>query len=186
MKCTKCSRQARASFRQIGNLCENHFIELIEKRVRKQLRTGKIIKKNDRILFINNESKEYYAGYHLLKSIIKGLPVKIEIKKSKSLNPKPAKKYDKVIVPWSLDDEAEEFINLLFNKKKPKKFSKKSVKLLHNVSEEEIELFAKIKRFKYRKTKKSKIKQMLDKLENRYPGYKFSLLNSTKQMKGLK
>ena len=185
MKCAKCKMPAKAKFKHTGNLCQNHFLELIEKRVRKGLRTQKLIKKNDKILFIDNKSKEYYVSNYLLKSIIKNLPVKIDTKKSKKLTLASAK-HNKIIIPWSLDDEAEEFLELIFNKKQPLKFNKKALKLLGNVSEEEIELFAKIKRFKYKKTSKSKIKQMLDKMENKYPGYKFSLLNSIKQIKELK
>lgn len=185
MKCRKCKTQAKANFKQTGPLCENHFIEMIEKRVRKELRTKKLIQKNDKILFINNGSKEYFVSNYLLKSIIKNLPVKINAKKSSKLNLISAK-HNKIIIPWSLDDEAEEFLEFIFNKNKPKKLSKKAIKMLKNVSDEEIELFAKIKRFKYKKTIKSKIKHMLDKLENKYPGYKFSLLNSIKQMKELK
>ncbi|MBN2111570.1 hypothetical protein JW707_00570 [Candidatus Woesearchaeota archaeon] len=185
MKCFKCGRQAVASFRQIGSLCENHFLELIEKRVRKDMRTKRLIRKNDRILLINNESKEYHTGYYLLKRIIKDLPVKIETRKTSNLAAS-SKKHNKIIIPWSLDDEAEEFLNMVFSKKKPKKFSKKTIKLLKNVTEEEIEIFAKIKKFKCRKQAKPRIKKMLDELEKRYPGYKFSLLNSIKQMKELK
>lgn len=185
MRCMKCPKKSEINLRHMGRLCSSHFLELIEKRARKRLRTKKLIKKNDRILFINNESKEHYVGEFLLKSIIKDLPVKIEVKKSKTiaLNNNITKKYSKIIVPWSLDDEAEEFLNSLFNRKKPKSFSKKSVKLLKNLSEEEIDAFAKIKRFKYKKKPKSKIKKMLDSLEQKYPGYKFSLLNSIAQLK---
>jgi tRNA(Ile)-lysidine synthase TilS/MesJ len=178
MKCIKCRGKAGISLRHIGSVCRTCFLEIIEKRVRKEFRTKKLIKKNDRILMIDNGSKEFAVGEYLLNNIIKNLPAKIEIKKSS----KSTKKYDKIIIPWSLDDECEEFLNMVFNKKKQPKFSKKAIKLLMNVSDEEIGLFAKIKGFKHKKRKKSKIKQMLDLLEKRYPGYKFSLLNSTKAL----
>lgn len=212
MKCIKCSRKSQSNFRHIGPLCRECFLKVIEKRLRKDIRASKAIQKNDKILLINNESKEYYVGEFLLKSIIKQLPVKIDIKKSKSLEipQNISKKYGKIIIPWSLDDEAEEFLNEVVgknkikaknqnkNKKKIKKptESKKEIRLLKNISEEEIAFFAKIKRFKYKtaklKTKygnpvpsRSKTKKMLDELEKKYPGYKFSLLNSIKQVKSL-
>ncbi len=137
-----------------------------------------LIRKNDRILMVDDGSKEFVVGKYLLKNIIKNLPVEITVKKSA----KTAKEYDKIIIPWSLDDEAEEFLGIVFNKKKKQKQNKKIIKLLINLSDEEIELFAKIKGFKYRKKPKSKIKEMLDLLEKRYPGYKFSLLNSIKAL----
>jgi len=199
MKCIKCNRKSQSNFRHIGPLCRECFLKVIEKRLRKDIRAAKSIQKNDKILLINNESKEYYVGEFLLKSIIKQLPVKIYVKKSKSLKmpQKISKKYDKIIIPWSLDDEAEEFLNNIVgknqNKSKKSAESKKEIRILKNISEEEIEFFAKIKKFKYKsaetKTKaaksRSKTKKMLDELEKRYPGYKFSLLNSIKQVKSL-
>ncbi len=184
MKCIKCRGKAGISLRHIGSVCRTCFLEIIEKRVRKDFRTKKLIRKNDRILMIDNGSKEFAVGGYLLNNIIKNLPVKItKIKTNKTILPKKTtKKYDKIIIPWSLDDECEEFLNMVFNKKKRSKFSKKTIKPLMNVSDEEIELFAKIKGFKYKKRPKSKIKKMLDLLEKRYPGYKFSLLNSTKAL----
>jgi tRNA(Ile)-lysidine synthase TilS/MesJ len=181
MGCIKCSKKAEiTNLKHIGPACRSCFLKIIEKRVRKGLRTKKLIKKNDRILLIDNGSKEAKAGEFLLKSIIKDLPVKIDAKKAKKIS--STKKYDKIIMPWSLDDEAEQFLSMVFNKKKHAKYAKKAVKLLKSLSEEEIEQFAKIKRFKYKKKQRSKTKQMLDKLEKRYPGYKFSLLNSIKQL----
>ena len=183
MECIKCRKKAGISLRHIGSVCKSCFLKIVEKRVRKELRTKKLIRKNDRILVVDNGSKEFAVGHYLLKNIIKNLPVKIaKIKTNKAILPKTTKKYDKVIIPWSLDDEAEDFLNALFNSKKQTKSSKKAIKLLMNISDEEIGLFAKIKKFKYRKRKKSKIKQMLDMLEKRYPGYKFSLLNSIKAL----
>ena len=180
MKCIKCGKKPEISLSHIGKLCRPCFLGIIEKRVRKGLRIKKLIRKNDRILVVDNGSKESAVGGYLLKNIIKDLPVKItKIKTSKAITPKTTKRYDKVIIPWSLDDEAEEFLEMLFNKKKKAKPGKKTIKLLKNVSEEEIELFAKIRKFRFRKAKKTKIKQMLDNLEQRYPGYKFSLLKST-------
>lgn len=178
MECIKCRRKAGISLRHMGNLCRSCFLEIVEKRVRKELRTKRLIRKNDLILMVDDGSKEFVVGGYLLKNIIKNLPVKIDIKKSS----KNTEKYNKIIIPWSLDDEAEEFLDALFNKKKKQKQNKKIIKLLINLSDEEIKLFAKIKGFKYKKRPKSKIKKMLDLLEKRYPGYKFSLLNSTKAL----
>lgn len=181
-KCQKCGRKSSVNLRHIGPMCRCCFLEVIEKRVRKELRTGKLIRKNDRILFIDNGSKEFKVGYALLTSIIKDLPVKISIKKSKSIAASSAlsKKYDKIIAPWSLEDEDEQFLDFLFSRKKPKQMCRNAVKLLMNISEDEISAFAAIKGFKFREKPKSAVRKILDSLEKRYPGYKFSLLNSIK------
>jgi len=190
MECIKCSQKSSISMKHLGELCKTCFVEVIEKRVRKELRTKNPLKKNNKIVIINNASKESAVSEYLLKKIIKGLPVDITIKKSSKLNlpSKTVQKYDKIIIPWSLEDEAAEFLELLFNKTPITKFSKKSIKLLKVLSEEEITMYTKIKKLKYNKQskkKKSKVKIILDTLEKKYHGYKFSLLNSTRNIKGI-
>lgn len=186
MKCIKCCSNAGINLRHLGPLCSRCFAEIIEKRVRKGLRTKKVIRKNDKILVIDDRSMKSAVGKYLLKSIIKGLPVEIDIKKSKKPDISSAK-HTKIIVPWSLEDECEEFLKIVFEKKNPARFPKKAVKLLKNVSEDEIESFARIKKLKPNKKKKpkSKIREMLDKLEKNYPGYKFSLFKSAERIKSI-
>lgn len=190
MECIKCNQKSSISMKHLGDLCKPCFVKVVEKRVRKELRTKNPLKKNNKIVIINNNSKESAVSEYLLKKIIKDLPVDITLKKSTKLNlsSKTLKKYNKIIIPWSLEDEISEFIESLFNKTSITKFSKKSIKLLKVLSEEEIAMYAKIKKLEYNKQikrKKSKVKIMLDNLENRYPGYKFSLLNSTRNINSL-
>ena len=172
-ECIKCRRAASVSFRHLGELCRNCFLDVIEKRVRKGLRLSKAIRKNDKILIIDNGSVESAVGRHLLKRIIKGLPVRIICKKANLPMPDSVDKksyykiYDKIIIPWSLDDEAEEFLEFLFNKKKPLKFGRNAVKLLKPVSEDELAMFAKLNQLKYEKPgkkKPSKIRKMIGSL----------------------
>ena len=76
MKCIKCSGKAEiSSLKHIGPACRSCFLKIIEKRVRKELRLNSQIKKNDKILIIDNGTKESAVGEFLLKSIIKDLPV---------------------------------------------------------------------------------------------------------------
>ena len=59
--------------------------------------------------------------------------------------------------------------------------------MLRNVSEKEIEIFAKIKKFKYKKTKpyNKEIREMLNKLEKKHPEIKFSVLKSFDNLIGI-
>ena len=109
-----------------------------------------------------------------MKSIIKDLPVKITKKKSKT------GKFNKIIIPWNLDKEVEANLNKIFTKFPKKQQDQKEIKLLRNVLDKEIEIFAELKKFKYAKKPKSSLQKMMDKLEEKYPGCKFSLLNSMK------
>ncbi len=184
-RCAKCSKPAKVNLKTSGDYCNSCFLKVIEKRVRKDMRLNKWIEKNDKILFVDDNSKEAKVGDYLLKSIIKGLPVKITKRKSAS----NASKYDKIILPWSLDMEVEEKLGLIFSKipkipkkqqQKKMKEEKKEIRLLRGLLDKEIEIFAKLKKFKCKKGSKSKLQKMVDKLEERYPGCKFSVLNSMK------
>ncbi len=174
MKCTKCKKTAQIKLKTLGDFCNRCFLEVIEKRVRKDLRLNKWIRKNDKILIIDDKSKESKVGEYLLKSIIKDLPVKITKKKSK------AGKFDKIIIPWNLDREAESSLNKIFTRLPKKQQDKKEIRLLRNVLDKEIEIFAKLKGFKYAKKPRPELQKTMDKLEEKYPGCKFSLLNSMK------
>jgi len=178
MKCIKCSKQAKIDLKHIGgSLCPACFAEVIEKRVRKGLREHTKLKPTDKILFIDDGTQKSKTGIYLIKSIFKNQPFKIDIKKGtiKSAQ-KLSKGYAKVIIPWNLDDEVEQYLDALLNNKKIPKT--KHIKFLINISNEEINYFAKIKKIKGKNKAKTKLGKMLDNLEKKYPGSKFGLLKS--------
>ena len=157
-------------------------ITAIKKRIRKSM-AAKPFKKGDRILVLGSGDAKAAVTEFFLRDILKGFPA--EITKEKSA--KNSAKYDKIIIPWSLEDECSEFIEGLFGGKIAVKSQKKEIRLLKGVKEEEINAVAKSQKLKFKKhdEKKSKIRIMLDLLEKKYPGYKFALLNSIKELEGL-
>ena len=160
MKCVKCSKQAKIDLKHLGgSLCPACFAEVIEKRVRKSLREHDWLKPADKILVIDDGTLKSKAGIHIIKSIFK-----------------LSKGCTKVIIPWNLDDEIGQYLDALMNNKKIPKT--KHIKFLINISDEEIDYFAKIKKIKGKKRAKTKLGKMLDNLEKRYPGSKFGLLKS--------
>lgn len=178
MSCIKCKKPAKIDLKHLGGpLCYSCFAEVIEKRVRKSLREQDWLKPGQKVVFIDNSTLKAAVAKYLLKSIFKGQPFDIDFKKASiSYVEKAAKGYDRIIIPWSMDDETEQFLAcLLDNKRLPKE---KYVKLLVNLSDEEILLFAKIKKLEGKIKKKSKLGSMLDELEKRYPGSKFGFLRS--------
>ncbi|MBW3001656.1 hypothetical protein KY338_00680 [Candidatus Woesearchaeota archaeon] len=178
MACIKCSRTAKIDLKHLGgSLCPSCFAEVIEKRVRKSLRDNKWLKPADKILYIDDGTLQSKVGIYLIKAIFQNQPFNIDFKKGtiKSAD-KLSKGYNKVLIPWNLDDEIEQYLDALFNAKKVPKT--KHIKLLINISHEEISYFAKIKKIKGRQKTKSKLGKMLDSLEKRYPGSKFGLLRS--------
>ena len=133
---------------------------MIEKRVRKHSRINKLFSKGDKI-FVSGLAK------YFVKSILSKMPVEIVSKK----------KANKIVVSWSMDDEANEFISALFNNKKVKKNN--DIKLLKVLSDKELLLFAKIKGLKFKANKKNKdVQKFLDDVEKKHGNIKYNLLKN--------
>ncbi len=194
MICVKCKgKQGKHGIYSGELLCDSCFCKIIEKRVRREVRLSRIFSKNDRILVLNDGSKEYKIGRLLLKSIIKDLPVEISEKKGVfDINKLGKSKEDRIIVPWSLDKEINLYLRNMFEGKKQEKLGhiveKKYVKLLRNVMDSELKVFAEINKIIIKDESKTKdeIKEMLEDIEKKYPGSKFSLLKSIDFMEKLK
>ena len=71
-------------------------------------------------MIIDDNSYDSKNISYLLKQILKDLPCKIKTKKEKfKLGEKINTAFNKIIVPWNLDDECNYFLDCFFNKKKP-------------------------------------------------------------------
>lgn len=200
-KCNKAKGEIKLPY--IGlRLCRACFCKLIEKRVKKEIRSKNLINEKEKILLLDNNSKEARISEHiirvaynnrvdLLKVSVNELKIDSLTKKTKEIIKK--NKIKQVIVPWNLDDEITYFSENLFNKGDFKflgHFMQNKIhyiKLLRNVLESECLLFAKCKKFKFKKkTEKNKyrknIKNMLDKIDKKHSETKFSLLKSIGQI----
>lgn len=185
-KCTKCPKKAEIKSKT-DNLCKTCFLEKIEKRARKQLREYIFLNKDDKVLIIDNDSKESATNKYLFGKIIKGFPAKIIVKKFE--NEKAVQEYvkkekiNRIVIPKNADDLLKEQLeNLLMNKKEKK--NENEIVLLAHVLDSEIEEFAKLLNLKYTK-KEKKTNLMIDefeKLEEKYPGAKFGFLKSQKEL----
>ena len=175
MKCKSCNNKTSKIHLTYPphELCEECFLRIIEKRVRKHVRINKLFKKNDKITIINDESKEAQVNKYLLKSIIKNMPVTITEKKTTK-----GIKAGKIIIPWNLDDEINQYLEEVINNYKTNE-NKKIIKLLKPILNSEVETFAKIKGFKYKKISHQKENKFIKGLEEKHPGTKFSLLKSS-------
>ncbi|MBU4284460.1 MAG: hypothetical protein KJ968_05095 [Nanoarchaeota archaeon] len=208
MLCQKCNRtKAEIKLPYLGlRLCKACFCRLIEKRVKKEIRSKKLINEKEKILLLDNNSKEAKISEHIIKVAYNNrvdlLKVKInelkigflskEVKGSIKKN-----KIKQVIIPWDLDDEIIYFTENLFKKGDFKflghfKQNKISyIKLLRNVLDSECLLFAKCRKFKFKdrpeKDKQRKdIKKMLDKIDKKHAETKFSLLKSIDNLNNIK
>ena len=188
MKCSVCNKKAEANLKHLGVLCKECFSRTIEKRIRKTTRINRIFKKNDNILVFDKLS------FFMVNKIVKDLPKKIffykEYNNISQLNTKPIKdcikknKINRIIIPWTLDDEINQFLEQIFLNKKIKE--NEYIKLFKDATEEELDLFSKFNKIEYIKNKKNKgIEDFINKVEDRYTGTKFKLKKSYDRLSGL-
>tara|TARA_B100001971_G_C18122316_1_gene500135 strand:+ start:277 stop:834 length:558 start_codon:yes stop_codon:yes gene_type:complete len=184
MLCKNCRKaKAESNLKHLGLLCDRCFSKIFEKRIRKYVRVNKIFRKGDNVL-VSDELSNY-----LIKSITKDLPIKIYFKKNINtkniINKNKLNKKDKIVIPWTLDDEINSFLeNLLFNKKNK---GVKGVKLLKPVTDDEAKVFAKIKGLSFKENKKGEeVYGFLKVLGDKYPDIKFSLLKSVGVLEKIK
>ncbi len=171
MKCYKCNNKAKVNIPHLKPLCENCFTRIIEKRIRKNIRINKLIKKNDKLLIKDSLS------LYFIKKIIKS-PIKIVKKNGKNV---------KEVIQWSLDDECNLFLFKFFKPNFNIKNNNKIIKLFKTVTDEELIEFSKIKHIKYRTLNKhNNIENLLNNLNKKYPEIKFSLLKCIENIKEIK
>lgn len=166
IRCDKCNGTGRVklSYSQIV-YCDEHFLEIIEKRTRKELRESSITPKGEYEIY-KEESNEYKLAKYFLDKVFKG---RLNIKEVKETNPE-------TIRPTSLDREAEEFLKSFLE---DKEYKPKGIPFMRSILEEEIKEVCRILNMKYKERERMK---ELDSFEEKYPGTKFSLLKSLKEL----
>ncbi len=160
------------------------FCKKVEKRIRKYVRINKLFRKGDKILVTDKFSM------FVVKSIIKDLPVSIVLKnvKIKGIPDKKVEKIagkgkiNKIVLPWTLEDEVCMFLETFFSKKPDYSMLGvnvgKYVKLFRTIVEDEAIRFAKCKGFEIKPRKQDEFTKMLDKIEAKHQETRFSLLKS--------
>lgn len=170
---------------------------MIEKRVRKEMRVNSLLSKNDRALILDDGTEKGAVCTFLLKKIIKDPTIKFVVEKISGHNISGGygrtgygrtSRYNKIIVPWTLDDEASYYLKSMFeNHKNPKHLlhGKKMIKPLIGVTREEAAEFAGIKRLRYTSSKPfdMDIQKMIDTMEAKYPGTKPGILKNIRKSK---
>jgi len=173
MKCFRCKKTSE--FRLDNKYsCKRCFCDVIEKRVRKELRINKLLVKNDKVLILDDSSPGSSVVKYLINNIIKDPTIKIDMKKVNKIELSgDYKDYDKVIVPFVMDDEIVSYLDSYFNNNnKSKEKEDKFVMPLIVLRSDEVLNFAETKKLVFKKSKRSNddIKKMVDNLEKKYPG----------------
>lgn len=162
MKCSICKKKA-SIITPYGekSYCDQHFLEAIEKRIRKDVRINQPLDIKKKYFLLEKETGESEIAKIMLSRIFgEHLTIK-ETKNIKSKN---------LINARSLDDEASDFVNTYF---KNKDFEKKeSLNPLRSITKKELVELARILKISYKPQKSSKF---LEELENKYSGTLFSV-----------
>jgi hypothetical protein len=181
MECVKCGKKAVSGYLRLCRAC---FLEVIEKRVRKEFRMKELVKKNDSVLILDDGTYDSKNMLYLTKKIIGKMPVFIKIKKGNYVPGKKINFKGKIMVPWNLDDEAAFFLRCFFEKKKIENIGNYGniIKPLAVITDDESRQFSRIMKFDFKDKKKGKVNDFLDSMEKRYPGTKFGIARSIPQI----
>ncbi|MDP7323218.1 MAG: hypothetical protein QF632_00490 [Candidatus Woesearchaeota archaeon] len=145
-------------------------IEQIQRKIRKYVRLNKPFQKDDKI-YVNSRFCKV-----LLKEILKDLPVTYVTTE---------KKANKVVIPWTLDDEINDFLQNIFQRKSLKT-NQKVIKLLKPITDKEAALLAEKKDCHFTPNKKDpEIKHMIENLQKDHPEIKHGLLKTASELRSL-
>lgn len=182
--CKQCYINPVYEFTNKRKLCRKCFMEYFQKKVFYTIRKFKMIKKGEVIGYRKNE----YLNSVVLKEMLNMLSEKINFELIKL----PSKrKTDKIADDSCLDTEANEIVNVIINKdasrlKDSVLIKGKTIKPLGLFLEEEILLYAKIRKLKFKeiRKKKSKTEEFVNELENKHPEIKRAIVNGMLEIYG--
>jgi excinuclease UvrABC helicase subunit UvrB len=156
---------------------------LVEKRIRKYVRAAKAFRGKDNILAVGD------LAFYFAKKITDKMPVKIFKTNKEDKTSIRKNRINKIIPNWTIDDEINDFLEQLLNKKENhKKPSKvKEEKILSCITDEEASLFAEINSISFKPNKKNKdISEFVEELVKKHPHSKFSLISNIRELESVK
>ncbi len=167
MRCEKCSGKGKVKSTYTNRrYCDRHFMEMISRRIRKDLRISQKINIKKEYAIAKTTDHETRIAMHFLSEIFGG-----RLKVSNTAK-------DNVIRPRSLDKETNDFLEEFLENKESRSLP---VNPLRVVLEEEIREISGILGINYAENKdKNSITEAID---SKYPGTKFSLMKSMEEIK---
>ena len=167
--CKQCETKPVYEFTNKRKLCRRCFIKYFQKKVLYTIRKFKLLGKGDIVYSTDPFMKELLSLFE-----DKGI---IELTKNK-------KKATKIIVNDSIDDNSDKIIHLLIKGKLEKNnrlspIDGKIIKPFYLFLDDEIQLYAKLKKIKLdKKFKPDKISVFIESLEKKHPEVKRAIVNS--------
>jgi len=199
MNCTFCNKPAVITQPYSGrSLCKMHFLKLTNDRIRKNITNNKLFTPHEKVVIEVSGDVNSIVVCQFLKRFTRKMPMDLyavvgennQIKKILNKIDIPIKsrksKNSKLVTSETLDDIIK---TTLFNLLKGKSKTKDSVKILKDIPEKEVKLYAKLNKFEFISLKKpvktplmQAIEANLEKMEAKHPGTKFAMNKSFKNL----
>ncbi|HDD70611.1 MAG TPA: hypothetical protein ENF94_00460 [Candidatus Woesearchaeota archaeon] len=167
VKC-RCGKEALKG----QKYCKRCFLRIFEKRVRKELQRYRWFKKGDKVLILDDSTSKTDILKEVFLPLVEAIRIPVKIGKRR-------RKGYRIVTPENADDECHAFLAAITKNKEWKK--KEEIKPLRQITDEEIQLYIKIKGFNPYKRKKDELYEFIDDMEKKYPETKFALLKSSEQ-----
>jgi len=117
--------------------------------------------------------KANQLAQHLLKRILKDLPLKFTVKGRSNL----------IVSEKTMDDLIVEFLEFFFYNKDFPKQKDNEIFLYEKITDQELEYYARKNNLKFKPNKKDKkISELIENLARKYPDTKYGLLSSFKKL----
>tara|TARA_Y100000310_G_scaffold69290_1_gene64754 strand:+ start:15832 stop:16404 length:573 start_codon:yes stop_codon:yes gene_type:complete len=176
--CKQCKISPVYEFTNKIKLCKNCFIKYFQKKVLYTIRKFKMIKKDE---VIGYEKKRDFRGVVLFDILLMfSKKAMIEIIKLPT-----KKKINKKAVSSTIDSESDKITHILIKGKTSQlkevsPINKKQIKPLYLFLDEEVRLYAKLKKLKFKeeKIKQDNISSFINDLEKKHPEIKRAIVNS--------
>ncbi|MBD3248903.1 hypothetical protein GF336_02550 [Candidatus Woesearchaeota archaeon] len=167
MECYLCRKKAEIKQQKNRSICNGCFLELIEKRIRKNTRVNKLFSKGDKIK-VNDELSRYFV-----ESISNDIPIKVVEKNG-----------NKKTVKWTLDDEINKFLKDLMMNNKEEDIN--GIKLLKVITDQEANKFSELKGIKFKANNKDAVvMKIVDDLSEKHPDMRFNLFKNVELLNRL-
>lgn len=164
MACSACTNNPYHN-----QLCEGCFIGLLERRIRKMLRSTGGVQKNDTLLIQDPFCEA------VIRSIAPGLPFTVA-----------SSGHGKTVLSWTMDDEIEQFLDCLFlNKPIPHGNNPAIIKLFLCLTDREYEAYARAKHTEPREIPSRKYAAFLDEFEKRHQETRYTLLKTIGELNSI-
>ncbi|MFP4400311.1 MAG: hypothetical protein ACLFPQ_00355 [Candidatus Woesearchaeota archaeon] len=150
------------------------YCKLIDKRIRKFIRTNNLFSTSDNICIIDDSSAAFFVTKHILERLSLKFPINISTQKK--ITKKALEKFDKIVFPITADHVIDEFLEDIFFYDIEDFHKERPLSILNTITEKECFLFAKEMKLIPKNMKMKK--HLLDSFEDNFPETKFAALKS--------